>query len=312
MLAYIIRRLLWTPFLLLAVSAFVFVLGHYGPGDPVEVQLGQHYTEEAAERLRARHGLDAPVHVQYVRYVWNALRGDFGESFQFQGRGVSELLGPKLKVSGQLFLAASVITIGVGVPLGFFSALRQGTWLDPTVVAGALMLYALPVFLTAPLLIIVFALRLDWVPVSGWGGLSDSRAILPALTIGLPGIAVFTRIMRASTLDVLGQDFVRTARAKGMPEFTVRRRHIARNALIPVLTLIGFSLSGMLGGALIVELIFGIPGVGRFALDAIFARDFPVIMALTLIGATSLVIATLIVDILYAVVDPRIRYGGGA
>ena len=308
MLAYIVRRMLWTPVLLLAVSAIVFTLGHYGPGDPVQIQLGQRFTEERAERLRESRGLNDPVYVQYGRYVWNALQGDFGDSFQFQGRGVSELLGPKLKVSAQLFLAASIITIGIGIPLGFYSALKQGTWIDPTVISGSLAMNAMPVFLTAPFLISLCALTLDWVAVSGWGGFFDKQIILPALTIGLPGIAVFTRIMRSSTLDVLGQDYIRTARAKGLPGHVVNYRHIARIALIPVLTLIGFSLSGLLGGAFIVELIYGIPGVGRFTLDAIFARDFPVIMAVTLIGAASLVIANLIVDILYSVIDPRIRY----
>ncbi len=307
MLAYTARRLLWTPFLLVIVSLFVFVLGQYGPGDPVEVRLGQHYTPERARRLREQLGLDDQFFVQYGRYLGNAVRGDFGESYKYAGRGVTELLGPKLAVSAQLFLAAFVITVVVGVPLGFYSALRQGTWADPTVVAFTLVMYAMPVFLTAPALIIVFALSLGWVPTSGWGGFFDTRIILPAVTIGVPGIAVFTRLMRASTLDVLGQEFIRTARSKGLHEVVVNYRHVARNALIPVLTVMGFSMAGMLGGALIVELIFGIPGIGRFALDSIFSRDYPVIMALTLIGATSLVAANLLVDILYAVIDPRIR-----
>jgi peptide/nickel transport system permease protein len=308
MLAYIVRRLMWTPILLLFVSAIVFTLGHYGPGDPVQIQLGQHFTEERAERIRESRGLNDPVAQQYLRYVWNALQGDFGESTQFQGRGVTELLGPKLKVSAQLFLAAALITIGFGVPLGFYTALKQGSWQDPTIVSGSLVLDAMPVFLTAPFLIIIFALKLDWVSVSGWGGFFSPQIILPALVIGLPGVAIFTRIMRSSTLDILGQDYVRTARSKGVPEHVVNYRHVARIALIPILTLIGFSLSGLLGGAFIVELIFGIPGVGRFTLDALFARDFPVIMAVALIGAASLVIANLIVDILYSIVDPRIRY----
>ncbi|MFP6679379.1 MAG: ABC transporter permease [Dehalococcoidia bacterium] len=308
MLAYIVRRLLWAPVLLLIVSAIVFTLGHYGPGDPVQIQLGQHYTEERAERIRDSRGLNDPVYVQFTRYVWNAMQWDFGESAQFQNRAVAELLGPKLKVSAQLFLAASLITIGLGVPLGFYAALKQGSWQDPTIVSGSLVLDAMPVFLTAPYLIIFFALKLDWVSVSGWGGFFSSQIILPALVIGLPGVAIFARIMRSSTLDILGQDYIRTARSKGLPEHIVNYRHVARIALIPILTLIGFSLSGLLGGAFIVELIFGIPGVGRFALDALFARDFPVIMAIALIGAASLVIANLIVDILYSVVDPRIRY----
>ena len=307
MLVYVARRLLWMPFLLIIVSLFVFTLGQYGPGDPIEVRLGQNYTPERADRLRERLGLNDQFFVQYGRYVGNALSGDFGESYKYPGRHVEELLGPKLWASAQLFIAAFVITVVIGVPLGFYSALKQGGWMDPAVVAFTLVMYAMPVFLTAPALIILFALNLGWVPVSGWGGFFDSRIILPAVTIGVPGIAVFTRLMRASTLDVLGQDFIRTARSKGLREVVVNYRHIARNALIPVLTVMGFSMAGMLGGALIVELIFGIPGVGRFALDSIFARDYPVIMALTLIGAASLVAANIVVDILYAVVDPRIR-----
>lgn len=308
MLIYIARRLFWTPFLLIAVSLFVFVLGRYGPGDPIEVRLGQHYTPEAAERLRTQFGLDDPVPVQYGRYVWNALKGDFGKSYRYQGKTVSSLLGPKMWVSAQLFSGAMLITVVFGVPIGFLAALKQGTWLDPAIVAATLILYALPVFIIAPALIVVFALWLGLVPTSGWNGFFDERIILPALTIGLPGIAVFARLMRASTLDVLGQDFIRTARAKGLRDRVVNYRHIARNALIPVLTILGFSLAGMLGGALITELIFGIPGVASFALDAIFQRDYPVVTSLALIGAGSLVIANLLVDILYAAVDPRIRY----
>ena len=308
MLVYMARRLVWTPFLLLAVSLFVFVLGRYGPGDPIEVRLGQHYTPEAAERLREQFGLNRPVPVQYGSYIWNALKGDFGESYRYQGKTVASLLGPKLWVSSQLFLAGMLITVTLGVPIGFLAALRQGTWLDPAIVASTLVVYALPVFIIAPALIVIFALWLGLVPTAGWGGFFDKRTILPALTIGLPGIAVFARLMRASTLDVLGQDFIRTARAKGLRDRVVNYRHVARNALIPVLTILGFSLAGMLGGALITELIYGVPGVASFAIDAIFQRDYPVITALALIGAGSLVIANLFVDILYAAVDPRIRY----
>ncbi len=307
MLAYMVRRLLWTPVLLLLVSLFVFVLGQYGPGDPVEVRLGQNYTPERAERLRQSMGLDDPFYVQFGRYVGNALRGDFGESYQFPGRRVSDVLGPRLWVSIQLNAAAFMITLTFGVPLGFYAATRQGRWADPAVVLSTLILYALPVFLTGPVLIIIFALNLGWTPTSGWGGFFDSRIILPAVAIGVPGIAVFTRLMRASTLDVLGQEYIRTARSKGLQEAVVSYRHVARNALLPVLTVTGFALAGLFGGSLIVELIFGIPGVGRMALDSIFSRDYPVIMALVLISATMLVLANLLIDVLYSVVDPRIR-----
>ena len=307
MLAYMVRRLLWTPVLLLSVSIVVFVLGTYGPGDPVEVRLGQNYTPEAAERLREQMGLNDSVVVQWKRYVSSALRGNFGESYVFQGRTVTEILRPRLWVSAQLNLAAFLITLVFGVPLGFYAAKRQGTWHDPAVVLTTLTFFAMPVFIIAPFLIWLFALQLDWVPVSGWGGFFDKRILLPAVTIGVPGIAVFTRLMRASTLDVLGQEYIRTARSKGLAEFVVNYRHIARNALIPIMTIMGFTFAGLFAGSLITELIFGIPGVGRISLDSIFARDYPVITALVLIGAAMLVVANLLIDLAYTLVDPRIR-----
>jgi peptide/nickel transport system permease protein len=307
MLAYMVRRLLWTPVLLLSVSIVVFILGTYGPGDPVEVRLGQNYTPEAAERLREQMGLNDPVAVQWQRYVTDALRGDFGESYVFQGRTVIEILRPRLWVSAQLNFAAFLITLVFGVPLGFYAAKRQGTMKDPAVVLTTLTFFAMPVFIIAPFLIWLFALQLDWVPVSGWGGFFDKRIILPAVTIGVPGIAVFTRLMRASTLDVLGQEYIRTARSKGLAEFVVNYRHIARNALIPIMTIMGFTFAGLFAGSLITELIFGIPGVGRISLDSIFARDYPVITSLVLIGATMLVLANLLIDLTYTLVDPRIR-----
>ena len=308
MFYYILRRIFWTPVLLVIISLVVFVMGQYGPGDPTEVLLGQNYSEERAERIRNAKGLNDPFIVQYVRYLNKAIRWDFGESYKYPSKTVAELLKPKLIVSAKLFLASIIITVLLGIPLGFYSALKQGSWIDPMVVGSTLVLYAMPVFLVGPVLIIVFSLELGWFPVSGWGGFFDRRMILPAITIGIPGVAVLTRIMRASTLDVLGLEFIRTARSKGLSDFVVNYRHVARNALIPVVTILGFSIAGMLGGALIVELIFGIPGVGRFALDSIFSRDYPVIMALTLIGSMSLVIANLIVDIFYVLLDPRIRY----
>ena len=204
MLTYSLRRLLWTPVLLLIISFFVFVLGTYGPGDPVEVRLGHNYTPERAERLRDRLGLNDPFFVQYGRFVGRAVRGDLGESLTFQNRDVITLIAPKLLTSAQLNIAGSIIAIGFGVPLGFYAARRQGTWIDPTLVFCALIIFALPVFFTGPFAILIFAVNLDWVPVSGWGGLFDYRVVLPALTTGLPGIAIFVRLMRASTLGCAG------------------------------------------------------------------------------------------------------------
>lgn len=307
MLIYVARRLLWAPVLLFLAGLFVFALGTVAPGDPAQLIAGQRADPEDIARVRERLGLNDPFMVRYLRYIGNALRGDFGESYRYRGRDVTELLLPKLRVSLELNLVTYIVTLAIGLPIGFWTAMRQGTWKDPTVITLALLIYALPVFFTAPFLILVFAVWLDLVPVAGWSGPVSTQAILPALTVGVPGAFVFIRYMRASVLDVLGQEYVRTAHAKGMSNMTVNRRHIARNALIPILTVLGFSLAGLFGGSLIIELIYGIPGVGRLSLEAVFQRDYPILMAMTLLGATMLVVANLAIDILYSVVDPRIR-----
>lgn len=307
MLIYVSRRLLWTPVLLFFAGLFIFSLSSITPGDPAELMAGQRADPEAIERIRDRLGLNDPFMVQYLRYISDAFKGDLGESYRYRGRDVVELLAPRLKVSLELNIVSYFVTLVIGLPLGFWAAMRQGTWKDPTMTTFMLLVYALPVFFTAPFLILVFALWLDWIPVSGWSGIFSTQAILPAVTLGVPGAFVFMRYMRASTLDVLGQEFVRTAHGKGMGHMTVNRRHIARNALIPIMTILGFSLAGMFGGSLIVELIYGIPGVARLSLEAVFQRDYPLLMALTILGTTMLALANLFTDIMYSVIDPRIR-----
>jgi peptide/nickel transport system permease protein len=309
--AYIARRLVWTPVLLIIVSFITFVLGQYGPGDPVEILMGQYSNPEVVQRIREQRGLDDPVAVQYLRYMGGAVRGDFGESFQYRGRSVGELLARRIPVSAQLGLAALIISVGAGIPLGLLAAMKQGTIWDTVTVAATLVGQSLPVFFTAPMLLIIFALKLGVLPTHGWGGFFDARIIMPALVLGVPGIAIITRLTRASTLDVINQDYVRTARAKGLTEHAVRTRHILRNAMIPVVTTLGFSLAGLAGGSFIVELFFGIPGVGLLAIESLFARDYPIIMALVLIGTTLFVLANLLVDLAYPFLDPRIRLGGG-
>ncbi len=306
--AYVVRRLMWTPVLLIAVSLMTFTLGRFGPGDPVQIWMGQYNNPEVAERLREQYGLDRPFFIQYGIYVKDALQGDLGESFQYRGRGVSELLKSRMWVSVQLNVAAMIIAVGLGIPLGFFTALKQGTWLDTATVSATLLFMSVPVFLTAPGMLIIFALWLDLLPTHGWGGFFDQRVIMPALVMGIPGIAFLTRLTRASTLEVLSQEYVRTARAKGLNELTVRHRHILRNALIPIFTMLGLSLATLMTGTFIVEGFFGIPGMGRLAIESFFARDYPIIMALTLIIAAAFVLANLLVDIGYRFIDPRIRY----
>jgi len=293
--------------LLLLAAFFVFFMGTVAPGDPAELRLGNRATPERVDRLREQLGLNDPLPIRYMRFIGNALKGDLGESYVFQGKTVTSLIGPRLLVSVQLNIAASIVALSVGLPLGFYAAKRQGTKTDPTILISMLILYAMPVFFTAPFLILFFAVKLHWVPASGWNGMFSTQVILPALTIGIPGAAIFVRHMRASTLEVIGQEYIRTAHAKGMSNFVINYRHVARNAFLPILTLLGFTLAGIFGGSLIVELIYGIPGVSRLSLDAIFQRDFPVLTALVLLGSLMLVLANLVIDIAYTIIDPRIR-----
>ena len=303
---YIARRILWLPFLLLAVSSVTFSLGMYGPGDPVQVMLGPKYNEETAERLRKSLGLDRPVPVQYFDYVSGVIVGDFGESLRYR-RSVSSILFKKMWVSFQVNFAAMLVSLLVGLPLGFWIAHRQGSWVDPAAITLSLVLMSIPIMVSIPLVLWGLCLKLSLVPCSGWGGLFDTRIIVPAITMGIPGIAGLARLMRASTLDVLGQDFVRTAHAKGLSPLLIDQRHILKNALIPIIPILSFSLAGMLTTGFITERLLGIPGVGDFAIQAIFNRDYPLIMAFTLILSTAFVVANLIADIAYTMVDPRIR-----
>ena len=288
------------------VSLIVFFLGVYGPGDPVEVQLGNNYDEQSANRIREKMGLNDPFFIQWVHYISNAVTGDFGESYVFKNRSVSELLLPKLIVSAKLNIISFLIALIIGIPMGFYAAINYGSPKDPLVVIFALIFYAMPVFFTAPFLILIFALQLDLVPVSGWGGIFDKRIILPALTVGVGGAAVFVRLIRSSMIEVLDTDYIKLARAKGVSENMVLWKHAFRNALLPVVTIMGFSLAGLFGGSLIVEILFGIPGIGRISLDSVYSRDYPVIMAIVLIGSSALVIANLIIDFIYTLIDPRI------
>ena len=308
MWVYIARRLILTPFLLLAVSFIIFTLVYVAPGDPVEILMGKFNNPEVVNRIKHHQGLDKPFLVQYGFYVKNALRGDFGESFKHGRSTVQELIPRKVWVSAQLGIWAILITLCLGIPLGFFAALKQGTWMDTATVCACLFFMSVPVFLTGPGLLIIFSLKLGLLPSSGWGGFFDPHIALPAVVLGIPGIAGLARLTRASTLEVLSQDYVRTARAKGLGEFVIRRRHILRNALIPILTVLGLSLATLVEGSIFTEFIFGIPGIGQLMITSVFDRDYPVIMALGLVVAVAFTISTLVVDVTYRFLDPRIRY----
>ena len=308
MWVYIVRRLLLLPFMLAAVSLITFTLGRYGPGDPVEVMLGNRYDPVVAARLRTSLGLDRSFFVQYGSYMGGVLHGDFGESIRYRGRSVGSLLGSKMWVSVRVNAAAMIVNLGLGLPLGFWIAHKQGTWKDPSAVGVAVVLDAIPVMLTIPFMLWVGCLKLGWIPCSGWGGFWDLRMIVPAIALGVLGVAGLARLMRSTTLEVLGQDFIRTARAKGLSGYTVDYRHVFKNAMIPIVTILAFSMAGILTTSFIVERILGIPGVGNFMIESIFNRDYPVIMAVVLIVSSAFILANLAADVAYAFIDPRIRY----
>jgi len=317
--SYIVQRLLWAPVILLAVSLFTFALGRFGPGDPIQILQGQHRDPETRERIAEELGYHDNFFVQYWRYMEHFVQGDMGTSLTYRGQPVDDVIFPRLWVTLQYNLVVLVLTFALGVSAGIWAALRQGTWLDPFTISVFLFFAAVPVLVLIPILQWLFAVTLGWLPSGGWHvrelygveiGILDKRAILPILILTLPGVAGVARYTRAQALEVLIEDYVRTARAKGLAEFTVVSRHIARNALLPLATLFGFALVGLLSGSIFVETLLGIPGIGSYAFEAVFNRDYDSIMALVIIGSTAFIVANLIVDITYAFIDPRIRLGG--
>jgi len=287
----------------LGVCTLVFLLIHLVPGDPVEAMLGESAQPADRAALRASLGLDRPLAEQYRRYLSGLLRLDLGRSFQDQ-RPVSEILGERLPATLKLATAALLLALLLAVPLGVFAARRRGSPLDAGAMAFSLIGVSMPNFWLGPLLILVFSLWLGWTPVSG----SDDPAglVLPAVTLGTALAAILARMVRASVLEVLGEDYIRTARAKGLSEPAVLWRHALRNAWLPVLTLIGMQLGGLLGGAVITETVFAWPGVGSLLVEAIQARDFPVVQGCVLLISLVYVLVNTLTDLAYAGVDPRV------
>ncbi len=308
MLKYLVRRLLWFPFLLLTISLLTFALGFYGPGDPVQQRLGQHANPEAVARVREELGLNRPFLVQWADYVGSAVQGDFGESITlFPGKPVGELLTKGLWITVQLNVAALLLGALIGVPLGIIAALFRNTILDYLTMAGAVAGISFPSFVLLPILMWLMIEQLGLVGI-GWDGLLSPKALLPIAVLATGPLAVYARQTRANLSEVLEADYVRVARAKGLHEHTVILTHAMRNAMIPLLTIFGLMLGGLVSGAFITETLYGIPGIGRLGVDAFYARDYPVIMGLTLLIATAYALANLLVDLVYGFLDPRIRY----
>lgn len=305
---YVIRRLLWALPVLFAISFIVFVILRAAPGDPVDTLLGQRYNEETAAALRDKYGYDEPVVVQYFTYMSNLARGDFGVSTRHQDFSVAEVIWPKIKVSTQIGAMALLFSFLVGIPVGIYAALARGTFLDPLTIGFWLIFDSIPVYVIIPITQYYFALKLGLVELS-WDGVWSPNIILPVLTISLPGVAGVARFMRASIISVMNDDYVRTARAKGLPERTVVFTHILRNAMLPLVTVIGLALPGITAGSLFVELYYNIPGIANEALDAVLAPDFDVVLALVLFGSSLFVLANIVIDVCYALIDPRVRIG---
>ena len=305
---YIIRRLLWAVPVLFGVSVMVFVLLRLAPIDPIDSLLGLRYDEEVADRLRTKYGYDRPLHVQYIKYIQNLFQGDLGVSTRHGDFSVAEVVIPKVRVSASMGIMALVLVFGLGIPVGVYAALMRGTFLDPLVIGFWLLIDSMPVFVTAVWAPWLLALKLGWIDLS-YEGVFHPNIILPVLLMSLPGVAGVARLMRASVVQVAGEDYVRTARAKGLRERTVVVSHVVRNALLPMVTVVGLSLPGIFTGSLFVELLFGIPGIGREALAAVRAPDYDVMLGLSIFIFSLFILANIVIDIAYGFIDPRVRVG---
>ncbi len=313
MIRYLLNRVAQAAVVLLGVTVVVFALVHLVQGDPIRRSLGTSFDPETYAALRERAGFDKPLLQQYVSYLGNALTGDLGVSFR-SGEPVTVILFERLPATLTLAIGALVVALVIAVPLGVVSAVRQGSRTDRAATVVSQVGVSLPDFWMAILFILLFAGALGWFPASGYESpLGDPigwlhHVTLPALTIGLVSGSILTRFVRSAVLESLGQDYTRTARSKGLSEGVVVRRHVLRNALVPIVTVTGVQLASLLGGVIVIEVIFAWPGLGRLTLDAVLARDYPVMQGAVLLFAAMFLLVNLIVDLLYAALDPRISY----
>lgn len=313
MAVFALRRLLSVIPTLLIVTLLVFAMVKLLPGDPARLMLGEEATPQALRELRTQLGLDRPLATQYLSWLWSVLHLDFGLSLKDHA-SVSGLIAEKLPVTTELALLSMLLSVIIALPAGILSALRRGSWIDQLVTLLSLSGISLPNFFLGILLIYLFSIRLAWIPASGYTTFLENPGrnllllVLPAVTLGVHSGAVLARYLRSSLSETLLQDYVRTAHAKGVSSVVVTFKHALRNALIPFLTVFGLQLGGLLGGAVITEQIFSIPGFGRLLVDAVFTRDLPVIQGMVLVSAMSVFLVSFLVDLSYAAADPRIRY----
>ena len=295
------------------VALFVFLLLHLSPGDPATVIAGDYASPEDIARIRAQLGLDQPLYIQFTTWVGQLVHGDLGVSI-FSNLPVSQLIMQRIEPTLSLAFFTLTIAIVVAVPLGVLAAWKAGSWIDRGVMAFSVLGFSTPVFVLGYALIYFFSLKLNFFPVQGYTSISEGlwpflhRLILPSVTLSVIFIALFARITRASVMEVLEEDYIRTARAKGLSNRTVLMRHALRNAAVPIITVIGIGFALLIGGVVVTESVFNIPGLGRLTVDAVLRRDYPVIQGIILVFSATYVLVNLIIDILYVALDPRIRY----
>ena len=313
MLRYTLKRLLATIPVMGVVALFVFSLLYISPGDPAAVIAGDIATEADIARIRAQLGLDQPYFTRFGTWLLALAHGDLGTSI-FTNLPVSRLIGQRIEPTAALTLCTLIVAVGLAVPLGVLAAARAGGWIDRVVMGISVLGFSVPVFVIAYGLILLFSIELDWLPVQGYASISEGfvpfirHMILPSIALGLVYMALIARITRASMLDVLAQDYVRTANAKGLAPRAVLTRHALKNAAVPIVTIIGIGVALLIGGVVVTETVFAIPGIGRLTVDAILRRDYPIIQGVTLLFSALYVIVNLLVDLSYSLFDPRIRY----
>lgn len=311
MLIYTLRRLVLTIPVLLGASAIVFFLIYLVPGSPEAVLGGPDASAEDLAAIRERLQLDRPVYVQYVSYLGNVIQGDLGQSYYYK-RSVTSLMVDALPATFELAVVAFCLSLVIAIPLGVFAAVKRNSWLDHISMTISVIGVSIPVFWLAIMLIYLFAVKLNWLPASGrggplwtWDGLS--HILLPAISLSAMTMASVSRLTRSSMLEILHDDYIRTARAKGLGERAVLLSHALRSALIPVITIIGLQIAGLLSGSFITEIVFAWPGIGRLSVDAMFRRDYPLVQGTLLLVVVIFILVNLLVDILYSLIDPRIR-----
>ena len=313
MLSFILRRVLAVIPVLLIVAMLVFGLLRMVPGDPAAVIAGDAATNEQVRDIRERLGLEKPIPVQFAIWLGRLVQGDLGQSFFFK-KPVADLIAQRFEPTLALGVCALVLAVSVAVPLGVLAAFRQGSWVDRLVMGLSVMGFSLPLFVLGYLLVYIFAVELEWLPVQGYARIAEGfwpfieRLILPSVALSVGYIALIARITRTSVLEVLNEDYIRTERAKGLTDREVLVRHALRIAAVPILTIIGIGLAVLIGGAVVTESVFAIPGLGRLTVEAVLSRDFPVIQALILLFSCGYLLVNLLIDIGYAFLDPRIRY----